>query len=131
MVSGTQYITNINEWTYTCGQQKYNTHHLCKHLVQAVAHPPTNFWHEVIHCCTVPIYQHPALVPKLDDSRHSSPIPIGYLDPKHGSITDGDDHIWSGDKAILKGGGGWHNKLVDHTSAVEYVRSDDDDRVSC
>jgi len=31
-LSGKEYHTNVEEWTCTCGQQKYNCHHLCKHL---------------------------------------------------------------------------------------------------
>ena len=31
---------------------------------------------------------------------------LAYIEPD-GSISDGDDHIWSGDHNILKGGGGW------------------------
>ena len=26
-----------------------------------------------------------------------------------GSITDGDDRKWSGDRSVLEGGGGWHD----------------------
>jgi hypothetical protein len=32
-----------------------------------------------------------------------------------GGITDGDDHVWTGDVDILKGGGGWHD--LDHQSS--------------
>lgn len=32
-----------------------------------------------------------------------------YTDPDDGNITDGDDHIWIGNLAILKGGGGWRD----------------------
>ena len=32
--------------------------------------------------------------------------PDGYIEPS-GDITDGDDHIWSGDRKILIGGGGY------------------------
>jgi hypothetical protein len=42
-VSNWQYNTNVVNWTCTCGRQKYDRHHLCKHLVQAVDPPPACF----------------------------------------------------------------------------------------
>jgi hypothetical protein len=50
----------------------------------------------------LPIYRHPALVAK-GLINETSPA---YIEPD-GSISDGDDHIWSGDCNILKGGSGW------------------------
>ncbi|KAJ6624057.1 hypothetical protein B0H10DRAFT_1785493 [Mycena sp. CBHHK59/15] len=43
-----KYITWINLWTCTCKQQKFQSCHLCKHLVQGVATPPACFWTKVI-----------------------------------------------------------------------------------
>ncbi|TFK31300.1 hypothetical protein BDQ12DRAFT_701612 [Crucibulum laeve] len=94
-LSGKVYETNINKWTCNCGCQMYHCHHLCKHLVQAVGDPGVDFWGSVIHCQVVPIYRHPALVPKGEA--------IGaYIEPNNGSVTDGDDHKWSGDCSILQ-----------------------------
>jgi hypothetical protein len=55
-VSGKDYDTNIKTWTCKCGRQKYNAHHLCKHLVQAVAPPPVKFWQNVQRRRTTPLY---------------------------------------------------------------------------
>jgi MULE transposase domain len=99
-ISDKEYHINVEEWTCTCGQQKYNCHHICKHLVQAVNPPEKRFWREVVRRRTLPIYQHPALTAK------GLPERVAYVEPD-GSISDGDDHIWSGDHNILKGGGGW------------------------
>ena len=59
-----------------------------------------SFWREVIRRRALPIYQHPALVAKGSTNGRA------YIEPD-GSISDGDDHIWSGDHNILKGGGEW------------------------
>lgn len=93
------YETNVKDWTCTCGQQKYDCHHLCKHLVQAVAPPPLRFWREVRQRQVVPLYRHPNLVASGENEG-------GYIEPD-GVITDGDDGEWSGDKSVLEGGGGW------------------------
>ena len=113
-VSAKIYKTDVKDWTCTCGRQKYDCHLLCKHLVQAVPSPPIRFWREVHRRRVLPIYQHPALVQKVVDGNRiksaDSDIdmmdPDGYIEPS-GDITDGDDHIWSGDRKILIGGGGY------------------------
>ena len=113
-VSAKIYKTNVKDWTCTCGRQKYDCHLLCKHLVQAVPSPPIRFWREVHRRRVLPIYQHPALIQKVIDGNHiksgDSDIdmmdPDGYIEPS-GDITDGDDHIWSGDRKILIGVGGY------------------------
>ncbi|KAI5884958.1 uncharacterized protein SCHCODRAFT_02673958 [Schizophyllum commune H4-8] len=46
-ISTKTYKTNVLTWTCNCRWQKYHSHHLCKHLVQAVQAPPTTFWQEV------------------------------------------------------------------------------------
>ncbi|KAJ6592145.1 hypothetical protein DFH09DRAFT_1136732, partial [Mycena vulgaris] len=74
--------------------------HLCKHLVDAVGHPPAQFCTEVVRRRTLPLYRHPALVPW--GQQHAE-----YMEPTDGSITDGDDHLWSSDPKLLPGGGGW------------------------
>ena len=60
------YETNVENWQYNCGHQKYDAHHLCKHLVHAVNTESlsVSFWSEIHCCCTVPIYQHPLLCDK-------------------------------------------------------------------
>ena len=86
-----QYFTDVETWTCTCGQQKYDRHHICKHLVQAIPHPPLKFWRKVIRQRVIPIYRHPALVCKADND---GPGPAtSYVDPDDGSIMDGDNHI--------------------------------------
>ncbi|KIL55523.1 hypothetical protein M378DRAFT_17871 [Amanita muscaria Koide BX008] len=47
-ISGKVYETDVMRWTCTCGRQKYDRHHLCKHLVQMVPEPAANFWREVV-----------------------------------------------------------------------------------
>jgi len=82
----------ISDWICNCGRQKYDRHHLCKHLVQAVGTPSINFWSEVYRRRVLPIYRHPELEPD-------------------GNIIDGDDHIWMGDRQVLGGGGTWKSRL--------------------
>jgi len=72
-VSTRQYVTNVADWTCTCGRQKYDRHHLCKHLVQAVKPLPAHFWREVIR-------------------RRVKPASALSRDLS-GTISDGDDHI--------------------------------------
>ncbi|KAK6980482.1 hypothetical protein R3P38DRAFT_3454115, partial [Favolaschia claudopus] len=96
----TDYIVDVKRWTCSCGYQKYNPHHLCKHLVQAVPPPSVNFWVEINRRRTMPLYQHPEL--------HSADQPRGeFGDLDDGCITDGDDQDWTGDKSKLSGGR-WH-----------------------
>ncbi|KAG6848130.1 hypothetical protein H0H93_003112 [Arthromyces matolae] len=86
--NASRYITDIEAWTCTCGQQKYDRHHICKHLVQAVGRPENpRFWREIIRRRTRPIYSHPQ---------------IGIVEGLSGSITDGDDHDWEGKHDDLK-----------------------------
>jgi hypothetical protein len=101
-VSGRFYNTNIAQWTCNCGWQKYQCHHLWKHLVQFVKKNPASFLYSIIRRRTTPIYCHPHLVQIGEDGQ-------AFHDPDDGSITDGDDHVWLGDKGVLAGGGGWRN----------------------
>jgi len=98
-VSGKTYITSVKDWTCTCGRQKYDMHHLCKHLVQAVPNPPMHFWRQVVHCQIIPIYRHSALIAK---EAPDSGCDLNFDEGR--CITDSDDHLWYGDKEILKGG---------------------------
>ncbi|KAJ7763643.1 hypothetical protein DFH07DRAFT_1018375 [Mycena maculata] len=97
-----KYITCVEKWTCTCKAYPYHPCHLCKHLVQAVGPLPAKFWGQVIRRRTVPLYRHPALVAKNQEMGK-------YVEPTDGSITDGDDHAWSGDHAVLEGDGGWRD----------------------
>ncbi|RDX40008.1 hypothetical protein OH76DRAFT_1459607 [Lentinus brumalis] len=96
-LSGRQYATDISRWTCNCGAQKFNAHHLCKHLVQAVREPDIKFWRDIYRHRTVPLYRHPALK-RVDDITPLEP----FQDADDGSITEGDDHVWLGDRGQLK-----------------------------
>lgn len=101
-VSRQIYITNVETWTCNCGHQKYQRHHICKHLVQAVPNPPLSFWRKVVRRRVRPLYRHPALV-QLGDVGVSQ-AEVAYFDPDDGSVTDGDDHVWLGDREVLMDG---------------------------
>jgi hypothetical protein len=76
-------------------------------LVQAVPPVPPNFFHQVVRRRTVPLYQHPALRPVCDIN-----VIIDWLNPNAGSITDGDNHVWLGDKTTLSDGK-WRGLIED------------------
>ncbi len=103
-ISGRTYKTNVESWTCDCGTQKYNRHHVCKHLVQAVPKPPQSFWRDIHRRRATPIYRHSALHPIPEDGM--DPTTYEMLD---GSISEGDDHVSTGSGDILKGGGGWRD----------------------
>ncbi|THH12617.1 hypothetical protein EW146_g7526 [Bondarzewia mesenterica] len=89
--SGKKYMTSIETWTCNCGAQKYNTHHLCKHLVQAVGPLPMTFWGQVIRRRAVPLYRHPDLR-ALNAAQASTTAAVRYDLPTHnGNISDRDD----------------------------------------
>ncbi|KAJ7823081.1 hypothetical protein B0H14DRAFT_3088937 [Mycena olivaceomarginata] len=94
-LSGKQYQTIVDAWTCTCGRQKFDPHHLCKHLVQAVPPPSANFWVEIRRRRTMPLYRHPELHEK-------DKLPGEY--EEGGNVTDGDDDVWSGNKESLANG---------------------------
>ncbi|RDX42199.1 hypothetical protein OH76DRAFT_1320566, partial [Lentinus brumalis] len=80
------------------GAQKYHPHHLCKHLVQAVPDPlPIKFWRDIYRRRTTPLYRHPD-VQSSDSENSTEPYP----NADDGTITDGDDHVWLGDRVQLK-----------------------------
>jgi hypothetical protein len=118
-ISDRQYNPDVVRWTCRCGQQKYDRHCLCKHLVQAVPRPPIKFWGQIYRRRTTPIYRHPALVPTLESQPWAEQE---YVDPDDGCITDGDDHVWVGNPEVLKGGGGWRD--FDVTSLGKRLRED-------
>ncbi|KAJ7592722.1 hypothetical protein C8J56DRAFT_757228, partial [Mycena floridula] len=78
------------------GRQKYDRHHLCKHLVQAVPAPPTKFWQQITRRRVLPLYRHPNLHSKGDAAPQQ-----GYVEAEDGSITEGDDYVWSGNRELM------------------------------
>lgn len=64
---------------------------------KAVEPPPKTFWQQVVRRRVTPLYRHPVLVPR--GSAHGL-----FIDPDDGSITDGDDNLWSGDVRLLEHG---------------------------
>ncbi|KAL0564046.1 hypothetical protein V5O48_018009 [Marasmius crinis-equi] len=107
------YQTDIHQWTCRCRSQKYNRHHVCKHLVHAVessiGKPSSKFWIEVTRRRVQPLYQH-------------AELQGGSLETGSGSITDGDDNIYAGGKNLLKGGGGWKGIVAAAKSLVTRKR---------
>ncbi|KAG6814961.1 hypothetical protein H0H87_006272 [Tephrocybe sp. NHM501043] len=104
-VSEKKYSTSLRDFSCTCGRQKYDTHLLCKHLVQIVGLPSSHFWEQVIHQLTVPFYCHTELKPK--NQRENVTCDDNLLGLLDGGIAGGDDHEWAGDVDALRGGGGW------------------------
>jgi hypothetical protein len=131
-VSGNTYITDVKNWQCTCGGQELDSHHLCKHLVQAAAPPAPRFFSKVVRRRTAPLYRHPMLHGlDQEDGR--------YADADEGCITDGDDHEGIGGHGVLKMAerdgevGGWRDVLtgVARESMLKRKRSDTmDDGVS-
>ncbi|KAF8575659.1 hypothetical protein K439DRAFT_1369380 [Ramaria rubella] len=114
-LSGRAYATDVSQWSCVCEALKYNSFHLCKHLVQAVPPPPISFFREVVHRCTQPLYKHPAVHPRGEED-------LPWADPEDRSITDGDDHLCLGDKSLLSNGA-WRDILKDSMLALGKHRS--------
>ncbi|KAG6847747.1 hypothetical protein H0H93_006220 [Arthromyces matolae] len=110
------YTVDIENFTCNCGRQKYDRHHLCKHLVQAFQPPPGRFFTQVIRRRILPIYQHPGLIPKNSDTS-----PFSY--DNDGGITDGDDHEWMGDQDTLPSRDSW-KKLTKKRQISDLVDED-------
>jgi hypothetical protein len=111
-INGHAYNVDLVLFTCDCGRQKYKDHHLCKHLVQTVSEPDIWFWRHVIRYHKAPLYCHPHL------------LPSGYPEPTDsGSIADSDDHIWTGDIAMLSGGC-WH--VINTEQLIRKLMQDDD-----
>ncbi|KAF8912407.1 hypothetical protein CPB85DRAFT_1561485 [Mucidula mucida] len=83
------YETNIEQWTCSCGRQKYSPYLLCKHLVQAVEVPGPRFFQEVVRRRVAPFYRHPLLIAKGE-------APFPDLDESQKSIRNGDDRPITG-----------------------------------
>ncbi|KAJ3537498.1 hypothetical protein NMY22_g5568 [Coprinellus aureogranulatus] len=106
-VSDKVYSVDVKKWTCTCGQQKYEAHHLCKHLVQAVNPPPgLEFFHEVYRRRTAPLYKHPLLDPDLDVDSYDE-----------GSVTDGDDRKIYGNRQKALTAGRWREFAASNSSS--------------
>ncbi|KAI9064572.1 hypothetical protein FKP32DRAFT_1569691 [Trametes sanguinea] len=54
-----RYTTDISRWTCDCGAQKYHSHLLCKHLVQAAGKMPPEWWPTVMRYHVPPFYTIP------------------------------------------------------------------------
>ncbi|KAG6808563.1 hypothetical protein H0H92_003721 [Tricholoma furcatifolium] len=120
-VSGRIYTVDIKNWTCTCGHQKYDWHLLCKHLVQRVTSPSSKFFIQVVRRRKPPFYKHPELRP-------STPSTINASDTSDdGGITDGDDHLWLGQKSVLRGGGGWRDLIQNEERAFLDKRANPND----
>jgi hypothetical protein len=113
--SGKVYDTCVRDWTCNCGRQKYDRHHLCKHLVQAVGKPSIRFWYEIYRRRVIPLYRHRELVPKEDGSPES--VADDDLSDHDGTITEGDDHLWQGGKEALTGSGDWQERFSESSMA--------------
>jgi hypothetical protein len=127
-ISKNAYVTNVFLWICSCGQQKYHQHLLCKHLVAAVPDPPSTFWGEIYRRRVVPFYRHPAICPENTARRR---VPR-YIDPDDGSITEGDDHLTSGNPKLLQGGGDWKGIVEGkraYTAELKRLHSEIDDDI--
>ena len=74
------YDTNIKYWLCSCGAQKYHSYLLCKHLVQALPLPSTDWWATIVRWHTPPFYDIRDLLP--EDERATAPPPAA-LGPHH------------------------------------------------
>ncbi|KAH7903235.1 hypothetical protein BJ138DRAFT_981607, partial [Hygrophoropsis aurantiaca] len=100
---GRQYQTSVPSWTCDCGHQKFNAYHLCKHLVQGVSPPlPPSFFRQVVRRHTTPLYRHSNLRSHLENSASNCDSTDGETSDG-ACVTDGDDHVWTGDRKTLEG----------------------------
>ena len=67
------YDTNIRLWTCSCGEQKFHSYLLCKHLVREVRRPPAEWWATVVRHHTPPFYDIRQLL--SPDDRLDAPEP--------------------------------------------------------
>ncbi|KAI9059933.1 hypothetical protein FKP32DRAFT_1760738 [Trametes sanguinea] len=101
------YATDVSRWTCDCGAQKYHSHLLCKHLVQAVGRLPASWWpvatrYHITPFYTVPIDGKIAPPPEsmrdhtwLDRMGQPSAIvkQAPRIEPEHVSDNDSEDDI--------------------------------------
>jgi len=93
-----QYETHIDKWTCNCGHQKVRPPiTYVKHLVQAVPKPNSMFWSQLFDGEHYPSTD----IPELIANGWWYLLQILQM----ARVSDGDDHIWLGDKSVLRGGG--------------------------
>jgi hypothetical protein len=79
------YDSNVEYWLCSCGAQKYHLYLLCKHLVQVLPLPDSNWWANVVWWHTVPFYDIHSLLP--ENEQETAPIPT-VLGPHHWTRQD-------------------------------------------
>ncbi|KAJ7048676.1 hypothetical protein C8F01DRAFT_1276477 [Mycena amicta] len=57
------YRPDVKKWVCSCPAYRISRFLICKHLVQAVKHVPTQFFRQVQRNRTTPFWEHPTLVP--------------------------------------------------------------------
>ncbi|PPQ85537.1 hypothetical protein CVT24_009510 [Panaeolus cyanescens] len=115
-ISEREYTVDLDNFTCSCGQQKYDSVHLCKHIVQRIGAPATPwFFAEIVRRRTKPLYRHP----------HIQKGSSGEGD-ELGSITDGDDKHVPFAKGLLTDGA-WRD--LDTAPALQRSRKPATNRV--
>jgi hypothetical protein len=94
-IKGT-YNTDCARWTCDCGHQKYHTHLLCKHLVQAIPRPPDNWWPKMIRYSVPPFYIIPGVENPLEPEKITD---YGWL-PRRGLFVP-DDQMSTRDAGVV------------------------------
>ena len=86
-----KYDTDILRWTCSCGQQKYHSYLLCKHLVQAVPRPKPDWWAKIVRYHVPPFYDIRKLLLSEERARAPEPEELGnrsWLARMHGTQVD-------------------------------------------
>ena len=86
-----KYDTDILCWTCSCGQQKYHSYLLCKHLVQAVPRPKPDWWAKIVQYHVPPFYDICKLLSSEERARAPEPEELGnrsWLARMHGTQVD-------------------------------------------
>lgn len=112
-VSSRDYTPNVENWLCPCGTQELDAFHCCKHLVQSVPLPPASFFTYIVRRRVTPLFRHPALFDKAGPPRRDSE---GEMVDR--SVSNGDDHVWLGDKSVLANGR-WRDLDKGHLPACE------------
>jgi len=68
---------DVQYWLCPCGQQKYHSYLLCKHLVKALPIPSADWWANVIRRHTAPFYDIRELLPEHLRETAPSPAALG------------------------------------------------------
>ena len=72
-----QYDTKVDKWTCSCGEQKYHSYLLCKHLIKEVPRPHAEWWATVVRRHTPPFYDIRDLLPLDDRCKVPEPEELG------------------------------------------------------